>query len=137
VQQTVGAIGYVEYAYAKQNKLTFTDMINAEGKKVAPTMAAFQAAASHADFSKVENFYVILTNQPGATTWPITAATYMLMRPDYAGAKNHAVLQFLDYALRDGKDAAEKLDYVPIPDSVISQIEMSWTKTLGAEAWGK
>lgn len=137
VQQTVGAIGYVESAYAMQNHLPFMGMVNHDGKKVQPTMAAFQAAASHADFSKVQNFYLILTDQPGAASWPITAATYMLMRPDYPAAKNHAVLQFLDWSLHNGQEDAKKLDYVPLPDSVVKQIEAAWTKELGAQAWGK
>jgi phosphate transport system substrate-binding protein len=131
VQQVKGSIGYVEYAYAKENNLTYGDMVNKEGKHVAPTMAAFQAAASNADFSKVENFYLILTDQPGATSWPITAATYMLMRTDYDVAQNKQVLQFLDWCLHNGQEQAKALDYVPMPDNVIKQIEASWTKNLG------
>jgi phosphate transport system substrate-binding protein len=130
VQQTVGSIGYVEYAYAKQSNMVWTDMVNQAGKRVQPTMAAFQSAASNADFSKVQDFYLILTNQPGAGSWPITAATYMLMRDDYAPDRNKNVLQFLDYALHDGAADAQKLDYVPFPDSVVKQIEASWPKTL-------
>ena len=90
VQQIVGSIGYVEYAYAKQSNLVWTDMINAAGKRVQPTLAAFQSAAANADFSKVQDFYEILTNQPGASSWPITAATYMLLRSDYPADKNKA-----------------------------------------------
>jgi phosphate transport system substrate-binding protein len=130
VQQTVGSIGYVEYAYAKQNNLTWTDMINATGARVKPTMAAFQSAAANADFSKVQDFYEILTNQPGAQSWPITAATYMLMRKDYPADKNKEILKFLDWALHDGQADAEKLDYVPFPDAVIKQIEASWASEL-------
>jgi phosphate transport system substrate-binding protein len=130
VQQTVGSIGYVEYAYAKQSNMVWTDMVNQAGKRVQPTMAAFQSAAANADFSKVQDFYLILTNQPGAASWPITAATYMLMRDDYAADRNKNVLQFLDYALHDGAADAQKLDYVPFPDSVVKQIEASWPKTL-------
>jgi phosphate transport system substrate-binding protein len=130
VQQTSGAIGYVEYAYAMQSKMVYTDMVNAAGKRVHPTMEAFQTAASNADFSKVQDFYEILTNQPGAQSWPITAATYMLMRSDYPAAKNKAILQFLDYALKDGAGDAKGLDYVPFPDSVVKSIEASWSKTL-------
>jgi len=130
VQQTVGTIGYVEYAYVMQSKLVYTDMINSDGKRIAPSMEAFQTAASNADFSKVKDFYLILTNQPGAASWPITAATYMLMRSDYPADKNKAVLKFLDYALRHGQDDAKKLDYVPFPDSVVKQIEASWAMTL-------
>jgi len=130
VQQTAGSIGYVEYAYAKQSNLVYTDMINAAGKRVKPTMENFQSAASNADFSKVQDFYEILTNQPGASSWPITAATYMLMRADYPADKNKAVLKFLDWALKNGQDDARKLDYVPMPEGVIKQIEASWTQTL-------
>lgn len=135
VQQTQGAMGYVEFAYAMQNKLTYMDMKNAADKRVKPTMKAFQAAASHADFTKTKNFYLILTNQQGATTWPITAATYMLMRPDYPASQNHKVLQFLDWALKHGQSDAEKLDYVPLPQSVVKQIETSWKAQLGSAAW--
>ncbi|MDE2495024.1 MAG: phosphate ABC transporter substrate-binding protein PstS [Alphaproteobacteria bacterium] len=132
VQQTVGSIGYVEYAYVMQNHLVYMDMINAAGERVKPTMAAFQAAAGNADFSKVQDFYLILTDQPGATSWPITAATYMLMRTDYAPARNKQVLQFLDWALKDGQEDAKKLDYVPFPETVVKQIEASWTSELHA-----
>ncbi|HZD91880.1 MAG TPA: phosphate ABC transporter substrate-binding protein PstS [Pseudolabrys sp.] len=134
VQQVNGAIGYVEYAYVIQNHLTYTDMVNKDGKRLKPTMGAFQSAAGHADFSKVKDFYLILTNQPGAKSWPITAATYMLMRTDYDAAKNHKVLKFLDWALRHGQPEAKALDYVPLPDSVIHQIEAFWAKQLGG-AW--
>jgi phosphate transport system substrate-binding protein len=133
VQTTQGSIGYVEYAYAKQNSMIYTDMINAEGKHVKPTMEAFQAAASNADFSKVQDFYLILTNQPGAQSWPITAATYMLMRSDYPADKNRVVLKFLDWALHDGQQDSLKLDYVPFPDNVVKQIEQAWTTEL--KAW--
>jgi len=136
VQQTQGAIGYVEFAYAIQNHMVHMDMINADGKRVKPTMDAFQAAAGNADFSKVKDFYLILTNQPGAKSWPITAATYMLMRKDYDANKNGEVLKFLDYALHDGQATSRKLDYVPFPASVVKQIEASWTAELGASAWG-
>ena len=133
VQQTVGSIGYVEYAYAMQNKLTYTDMINAAGQRVKPTMEAFQAAAANADFGKVQDFYLILTNQSGAASWPITAATFMLMRKDYAPDRNRQVLKFLDWALHDGQADAQKLDYVPFPEAVVKQIEESWTS--GLKAW--
>ncbi len=130
VQQTPGSIGYVEYAYAKQSNLVWTDLVNAAGKRVKPSLASFQAAAANADFSGVQDFYVILTNQPGAQSWPITAATYMLLRADYDAAKNKAILKFLDYALRDGAADATALDYVPFPAKVVKQIEASWAKTL-------
>ena len=130
VQQSQGTIGYVEFAYAMQNHLVYTDMINADGKRVTPNMSAFQSAASHADFSKVPDFYLILTNQPGAKSWPIVAATYMLLRHDADPAKNRSVLKFLHWALTSGQPQAEKLQYVPLPASVVSQIEASWKTTL-------
>jgi phosphate transport system substrate-binding protein len=132
VAQTVGSIGYVEYAYAKQNNLIYMDMINHDGKRVKPTMESFQSAAANADFSKVQDFYLILTNQPGANSWPIVAATYMLMRNDYPADKNRAILKFLNYGLKEGAADASKLDYVPFPDSVVKQIESSWTSQLHA-----
>jgi len=130
VQQSAGSIGYVEFAYAMQNKLTYMNMKNQSGAVVKPTMGAFQSAAAHADFTKTKDFYLILTNQPGAESWPITAATYMLMRTDYPGATNKKVLSFLDWALKNGQGDAEKLDYVPLPASVVKQIEASWTAEL-------
>jgi phosphate transport system substrate-binding protein len=134
VQQGEGSIGYVEYAYVIQNHMTYTDMINKDGKHVKPTMAAFQAAGGNADFSKVKDFYLILTDQPGAKSWPITAATYMLLRKDTPPAINHKVLAFLDWALKNGQADAKALDYVPLPDPVIKQIEAHWAKELGG-AW--
>jgi phosphate transport system substrate-binding protein len=130
VQQTMGSIGYVEYAYAKQSSLVYTDMINAAGQRVKPTLRSFQAAAANADFSKVQDFYLILTNQPGAQSWPIIAATYMLLRSDYQADKNKAIVQFLSYALHEGAADAEELDYMPFPDAVVKQIEASWSQTL-------
>jgi len=130
VQQVAGSIGYVEYAYAIQSKLVYTDMMNAAGQRVKPDLEAFQAAAANADFSKVQDFYEILTNQPGAKSWPITAATYMLLRSDYPAEKNKEILQFLDFALHEGAADAVKLDYVPFPDAVVKQIEASWAQTL-------
>jgi phosphate transport system substrate-binding protein len=126
VQQVSGAIGYVEYAYVMDNHLTYTRMKNKDGKVINPTMGAFEAAAANADFSKVQNFYLILTDQPGPKSWPITAATYMLMRKDAPVADNQSVLHFLDWALRHGQDQAKALDYVPLPDAVVKQIEASW-----------
>jgi len=134
VQQVDGSIGYVEYAYVIQNKLIYTNMVNKSGKNVAPTMDAFQAAAGNADFTKVQDFYLILTDQPGDKSWPITAATYMLLRKDSAPDQNNLVLKFLDWALKKGQAQAKELDYVPMPDDVVKQIEAAWTKEVPA-AW--
>jgi phosphate transport system substrate-binding protein len=132
VNQVKGAIGYVEYAYVMENHMVYTKMINRDGKTLDPTMGAFQAAAANADFTKVRNFYLILTDQPGPASWPITAATYMLMRTDAAPAKNQAVLKFLDWCMKSGQEQATALDYVPLPDPVVAQIEQSWAKDLKA-----
>jgi phosphate transport system substrate-binding protein len=127
VAGTKGAIGYVEYAYAKQNKLTYADMINAAGKTVAPTLASFQAAAANADWTKEPGFYVILTNQPGAESWPITAATFILMykKPTDVAASDDA-LKFFTFAFDKGAQMAQDLDYIPMPDSVVGLIKKTW-----------
>jgi phosphate transport system substrate-binding protein len=130
VQQIEGSIGYLEYAYAREAGLTWTAMINADGKRVAPSMESFQAAAANADFARAQDFYLVLTNQPGAKSWPLIAATYMLMRRDNRAANNKAILRFLDFALRDGAADAVKLDYAPLPESVVSKIEASWKASL-------
>jgi phosphate transport system substrate-binding protein len=134
VERIDGAIGYVEYAYVMQNHLVYTDMINRSGKRVAPRLEAFQAAAANADFTTVKDFYLILTDQPGDKSWPITAATYMLLRKDRAADENHRALAFLDWALRKGQEQARALNYVPLPDDVVRQIEAHWAHELG-EAW--
>src|SRR5271157_5790699 len=128
VATTPGAIGYVEYAYADQNKLTFTSMVNKAGKTVAPTMDAFQAAAANADWS-VPGFYQILANQPGDASWPMTAATFILMykKPVNVAASNDA-LQFFKWAYEKGGKMAQDLDYIPMPDNVIKLVEAMWEK---------
>jgi phosphate transport system substrate-binding protein len=133
VQQINGSIGYVEYAYVMDNHMTYTKMVNAAGKTIDPTTEAFAAAASNADFTKVQDFYLILTNQPGDMSWPITAATYMLMRTDYSADQNEPVLKFLDWALKNGQQQASALEYVPLPAGVVSQIEASWAVFKGAD----
>jgi phosphate transport system substrate-binding protein len=122
-----GAIGYVEYAFAKQNHLTYADMINKDGKTVAPTLASFQAAAANADWTKEPGFYVILTNQPGAGSWPLTAATFILMykKPTDVAASNDA-LKFFTYAYEKGGQMAEDLDYIPMPASVVELVKKAW-----------
>ncbi|KRB15237.1 phosphate ABC transporter substrate-binding protein [Mesorhizobium sp. Root695] len=129
VSQTGGAIGYVEYAYAKQNKLTYTDMMNKDGKKVEPTAAAFSAAAANADWSSQPGYGVILANQPGAESWPMTAATWVLLykKPDDAAATGEA-LKFFAWSYAKGDEMASELDYVPMPDNVVKSIEDTWAK---------
>ncbi|QBR72264.1 phosphate ABC transporter substrate-binding protein PstS [Beijerinckiaceae bacterium] len=127
VIQTKGAIGYVEYAYAKQNKMTYTDLINKDGKSVAPDAESFKAAAANADWANAPGFYQILTDQPGAKSWPIAGATFILMHkvPEDAAAASEA-LKFFAWAYDKGDKAAEELDYVPLPDSVVALIKKTW-----------
>jgi phosphate transport system substrate-binding protein len=125
--QTDGAIGYVEYAYAKQNKMAYTDLINTAGKKVAPDADTFQAAAASADWTHAAGYYLILTNQQGDKSWPITGASFILLYgvpPD--AAATGAALKFFDWAYRNGGKMAAELDYVPLPDSLITQIRATW-----------
>ncbi len=137
VSQTKGSIGYVEYAYAKQNGMTTVGMINKDGKTVAPDAAAFQAAAAYADWEKSDSFYVILTDQPGATSWPIAGATFILIykQPQDPAAAAEA-LKFFAWAYAKGDKMAEELDYVPMPKKVVDQIENMWAKEI-TDASGK
>ncbi len=127
VAQTKGSIGYVEYAYALQNKLTYTKMVNKDGKTVAPTSEAFQAAAAGADWKSKPGFGVILANQPGAASWPMTAGTWILMykQPKDPAASAEA-LKFFDWAYKNGDKMAEELDYIPMPDNVVADVEKMW-----------
>ena len=132
--RTDGAIGYVEYAYALQNKMTYTQLRNQSGAFVAPNSKTFQAAAANADWSKAPGFYLLLTNQPGADSWPITGATFILMHKQQTDpAKAKEVLSFFDWAFRNGAQMAEQLDYVPMPDKVTSAVEQSWKQVAGPD----
>jgi len=127
IGQTQGSIGYVEYAYAKQNKLTFMNMVNKDGKTVAPTAEAFQAAAAGADWAKSPGYYVILTDEPGAKSWPIAGATFILMHKKVEDPKAAGeALKFFAWAYKNGDKMAEDLDYVPMPDSVVGLIDKTW-----------
>ena len=137
VSQTKGSIGYVEYAYALQNKLVYTKVINKDGKAVAPTSAAFQAAAANADWNSVPGYGVILANQSGAESWPMTAATFILVhkQPDDAAAVSEA-LKFFAWAYAKGDKMAEELDYVPMPKKVVGEIQKMWASQI-KDAGGK
>jgi len=131
IGQTRNAIGYVEYAYAKQNKLTYADMVNKDGKKVEPTAKAFSAAAANADWSSQPGYGVILANQAGAESWPMTSATWILVykKPDDAAATTEA-LKFFAWSYAKGDDMAAALDYVPMPDAVVKSVEEMWGKDI-------
>ena len=125
--QTVGSLGYVEYAYAKQNNLTYAKMINAAGKVVAPTMEAFQSAASGADWTSAPDFHVIMTNAAGDKSWPVAGSTFILMQSVPTDPEASATaLKFFDWGYKHGQKMAEDLDYVPMPASVVALIEKSW-----------
>ena len=128
VSQTKNSIGYVEYAYAKQNKLTYGAVINKAGKTIQPTIASFQAAAANADWVAAKNYFVILTDQLGEASWPITGATFILMHkePTDKAASGEAI-KFFKWAFEKGDKMAEELDYIPMPDSVVKQIEKTWS----------
>jgi phosphate transport system substrate-binding protein len=127
VQQTAGAIGYVEYAYALQNKLTYALLQNRAGKYLKPTIATFQAAAANADWKSAPGFYMVLTDQPGEQSWPITGASFILVQKDQPdAARIKAVFDFFDWCYRHGAEIAEKLDYVPIPMNVVELVESNW-----------
>jgi phosphate transport system substrate-binding protein len=128
VGQTKNSVGYVEYAYAKQNKLTYTKLVNKAGKTIEPTMEAFKAAASNADWAHAPGYYLILTDQPGEKSWPIVASTFILMHKEPVDKANSAeAIKFYKFAFEKGEKMAEELDYIPMPDSVIKLIEKTWS----------
>mgnify|MGYP000855979006 FL=1 len=128
VQRLPGAIGYVEYAYAKQNKLTYAVLKNASGNFVAPDDLTFKAAAAHADWTK-SNFAEILTEQTGKDAWPITGATFILMhKVQDKPAQAAEVLKFFDWSFRNGGKMADELDYVALPESLQKLIRTAWSQ---------
>jgi len=135
VAQIGGSIGYVEYAYAKQNRLSHVKMVNKAGQTVAPTVEAFRAAASNADWAEAakNSFYVILVDQPGAQSWPITATTYILVYknpPDQRATAD--TLKFFRWGFEKGEQLALGLDYVPLPQNAVSAITASWKNIQGS-----
>ncbi|HEV2702892.1 MAG TPA: phosphate ABC transporter substrate-binding protein PstS [Steroidobacteraceae bacterium] len=133
--QTDGAIGYVEFAYAKQNKMANVLLINQSHHAVAPSAATFQAAASNGDWTHADGYYLILTDQRGATSWPITGASFILVyaNPPDAKATGEA-LTFFDWAYKNGTQMAADLDYVPLPAALIKQVQNTW-KTQIKASW--
>ena len=134
VAQTKGAIGYVETAYAKQNKLTTMKMINKDGKAVEATPASVQAAAANADWEKADGFYLIITDQPGAASWPISASTFILMPKSVkdAAAATEA-LKFFAWCYKNGDESASSLDYVPMPANVKTLVQKRWMDIKGPD----
>ena len=133
VKQTMGSIGYVEYAYAKQNKATFVLLQNKAGKFVAPAAANFAAAAAGANWSAAPGNYVLLLDQPGASSWPITGASFILVYRSQANAATGAsVLKFFDWAYKSGDATAAQLDYVPLPAPVKALVRKQWLANVKA-----
>jgi phosphate transport system substrate-binding protein len=127
VKQTNGSLGYVEFAYAKENNIPYVRMINHDGVAVTPTAAAFQAASAKTDWAHSQDFYVILTNQPGAEAWPIAGATFILVyKHPQDSARLKEVLKFFQWDYANGSQLAESLDYVPLPQSTVQAILKSW-----------
>lgn len=140
VSRIKGSIGYVEYAYALQNKMVYTQLQNKDGHFVNPTSGSFQAAAAGADWKNADGFYLVLTNQPGAKSWPITGATFILV---YTTAQKpevtRAVLTFFDWCYKNGDKMAEELHFVPMPDSVVALVKKTWSDKIktaeGHKVW--
>lgn len=137
VKLTSGSIGYVEYAYALQNKMNFAQLQNRDGQFVSPNEESFKAAAAHADWEKAPGFYEILTDEPGKQSWPITGATFILVhkmqdKPEHG----KEVLKFFDWAYDQGDQTALQLDYIPLPDNVTKLVRNAW-KTQVKDTSGK
>jgi phosphate transport system substrate-binding protein len=140
VQRIKGSIGYVEYAYAKKNSMSYALVANREGLYVQPNIAAFQAAAADADWKNAPGFYVIITDQPGKTTWPIAGATFVLMHKAASNPAGAAeALKYFDWSFHHGQKMAEELDYVPLPENVVQMIAAEWKSgikdTSGMPIW--
>jgi len=140
VQRINGAIGYVESAYATQNKMAHAKLKNHDGKFVDPTDDSVQAAAHGADWKNAHSFYMVLTDQPGAAAWPITGASFVLVRREQRDADvGQAVLRFFDWGYRNGAAAAKELGYIPLPTTVVDMVEKAWEKDLkdtsGKKIW--
>jgi phosphate transport system substrate-binding protein len=137
VQRIKGAIGYVEWAYAKKNKMTHTQLKNKDGVFLQPDDDNFKAAAANADWARTPGFGVVLTDQAGKAAWPITGASYILMHKSQAdAAKGKEVLKFFEWAYKNGAPAAAELDYVPMPPSVVALVQGAWKAQL-KDAAGK
>ena len=140
VRQLKNSIGYVEYAYAKQNALAWTQLQNRDGNFVQPSQDTFGAAAANADWNSAPGMGVVLTDEPGAESWPITAASFILVHKSQSKPENgKAVLEFFDWAFKNGGKMAVELDYVPMPESVANQIRETWKTEVkaadGAAIW--
>lgn len=139
VKKIDGAIGYVEFAYALQNKMSYVKLQNRDGNYVEPSIHSFQAAAANADWANAEGYYLVLTDQPGKDSWPISGASFILVYKEQKdAAKAKRVLEFFDWCYQHGATLAEKLDYVPIPGNVAKLVENTWANEIqsnGKPVW--
>ncbi|WFF43256.1 phosphate ABC transporter substrate-binding protein PstS [Salinicola endophyticus] len=132
IANTNGAIGYVEFAYAAQNDLHLVHLKNKAGKTVAPDMDSFMAAAANADWKNAPGMYLVLTNQPGDNSWPITGASFILMHKQVQNVDAaRQALEFFDWAYSNGDKMAKELDYVPMPKNVADMVRESWSEIKG------
>ena len=131
VKQIRGSIGYVEYAYILEAKLSYARMYNRAGKLVSPSLKGFQAAAANVDFTKAQDFYVILTDQPGAESWPISGSTWQILRKNAAKETNEQVTKFFDWGFEHGQAQAESIAFGPLPKSTVTAIKAYWKAELG------
>jgi phosphate transport system substrate-binding protein len=131
VKQIKNSIGYVELAYALQNKMSYASMKNSAGKFVEPSLESFQAAAASADWSKAKDFHLVITDAPGAASWPIAASSFVLMyKQPKDPARSKTALDFFKWALEKGQKQAQALDYVALPDPLVKQIEAYWASSI-------
>ena len=130
VQRIKGGIGYVEWAYAKKNKMSHTQLQNKDGVFLQPSDDAFKAAAAGANWAGTPGFAVILTDQPGKDSWPVTGASYILVHKAQDAAKGKEVLKFFDWSYKNGTASAAELDYVPMPAPVIKLVQDAWRANL-------
>ena len=131
VQRIQGSIGYLEYAYILENHMNYARMVNSAGKVVSPSLQGFQAAAANVDFTKVQDFYVILTDQPGAQSWPISGCTWQILRTNAPKTTNEPVTKFFLWGFEHGQDMAKSIAFGPLPPSTVRSIQKYWKKNLG------
>lgn len=131
VQRIRGSVGYVEYAYILQSHMSYARLINRAGRTVSPSLEGFQAAAANVDFTKAPDFYVILTDQPGEQSWPISGSTWQILRTDAPKATNEAVTSFFLWGFESGQDMAKSIAFGPLPPSTVDAIKAYWKQNLG------
>lgn len=131
VQRIQGSIGYVEYAYILENHMNYARMVNSAGKVVSPNLQGFQAAAANVDFTKVQDFYVILTDQPGAQSWPISGCTWQILRTGAPKSVNEPVTKFFLWGFEHGQAMAKSIAFGPLPASTVQAIQNYWKQNLG------